>query len=80
VLRLLARLRDRLGLTYVLITHDLSVARRFATQVLVLSRGRAVESGRVPDVFEAPSAAQTRELLDAVLSLDPAVARAQLGE
>jgi peptide/nickel transport system ATP-binding protein len=80
VLRLLARLRDRLGLTCVLITHDLSVARRFATQVLVLSGGRAVESGPIREVFEAPAAPHTRELLAAVLSLDPAVARAQLAE
>jgi ABC-type glutathione transport system ATPase component len=80
VLRLLADLRARLGLTYVLVTHDLSVAARFATHVLVLSRGRAVESGPARSVLDRPAAAETRELLASVLSLDPEVARAQLGE
>jgi peptide/nickel transport system ATP-binding protein len=80
VLRLLAALRSRLGLTYVLITHDLSVAARFATQVIVLSRGRVVESGEARSVFDRPAARETRELLASVLSLDPEVARAQLAE
>jgi peptide/nickel transport system ATP-binding protein len=80
VLRLLAELRERLGLTYVLITHDLSVARRVATQVLVLSGGRAVEAGPVREVFDSPAATHTRELLAAVLSLDPTTARAQLAD
>jgi ABC-type glutathione transport system ATPase component len=78
VLSLLADLRGRLGLSYVFITHDLEVVRRFATRVLVLERGRVVESGPVRDVFERPARDYTRKLIDSILSLDPDVARAQL--
>jgi ABC-type glutathione transport system ATPase component len=78
VTRLLLDLRDRLGLTYVFITHDLDAVRRIAARVLVLRRGRVVETGSVRDVFARPAAEYTRQLIGSVLSLDPAVARAQL--
>lgn len=78
VTRLLLDLRDRLGLTYVFITHDLEAVRRIAATVMVLRGGRVVETGPVREVFAHPSAEYTRRLLDSVLSLDPLVARAQL--
>jgi peptide/nickel transport system ATP-binding protein len=78
VVALLDGLRARLGLTYVFITHDLEVLRTFASRVLVLERGRVVETGEVRDVFGNPRADYTRVLIDSILSLDPDVARAQL--
>jgi peptide/nickel transport system ATP-binding protein len=78
VLSLLADLRERRRLTYVFVTHDLETLRRFATTVIVLRQGVAVERGPVREIFERPAHPYTRALLDAILSLDPAVARAQL--
>jgi peptide/nickel transport system ATP-binding protein len=79
VLGLLARIREQRGLTYLVISHDLEVLRRIATRVLVLERGRAVESGPAAEVFGAPRHPYTQRLVDSILSLDPAAARAALG-
>jgi microcin C transport system ATP-binding protein len=65
VLELLAALRRDLGLALLLITHDLSIVRRFADRVCVMSKGRVVEAGRVADVFGAPQHPYTRMLLAA---------------
>jgi len=65
-LALLSDLQDRLGLTYLFITHDLAVVRQLADDVLVMQSGRVVERGSVDDVFAAPQTAYTRSLLDAI--------------
>src|SRR5690554_5548175 len=62
---LLAELRDRRGMGMLFITHDLNLVRRHADRVCVLYRGREQETGPVARVFEAPSSAYTRTLLDA---------------
>lgn len=54
VLDLLAELRARLGLTYVFISHDLSVVERIADRVLVMHRGLVVEEGTTTGVFGSP--------------------------
>jgi oligopeptide/dipeptide ABC transporter ATP-binding protein len=54
ILRLLAGLRDRLGLTIVIISHDLSSLAGIADRVVVLYRGRIVEEGPVKQVFTRP--------------------------
>ena len=54
ILRLLAGLRDRLGLTIVIISHDLSSLAGIADRVVVLYRGRIVEDGPVEQVFTRP--------------------------
>lgn len=66
VLRLLADLQRDLGLTYLFVSHDLSVIRAIADTVSVLHRGRQVEQGPVPQVFDAPRHDYTRSLLAAI--------------
>lgn len=81
ILNLLVDLRERRGLTYLFITHDLRVVRHLATTVAALHRGVLVESGPADRVFEAPSHEYTRALLAAVPALLPSAgdgARADL--
>jgi peptide/nickel transport system ATP-binding protein len=66
VLRLLADIRSRLGLTVVFITHDLRVASQVCDSVAVMRHGRIVEFGAVADVYANPSHAYTRELMESV--------------
>jgi len=66
VLKLLAELRKSRGLTYLFITHDLSVVRNIADRVAVFEKGRLVEIGPTASVFEAPTHAYTRRLISAV--------------
>jgi ABC-type glutathione transport system ATPase component len=71
VLALMKDLQERLGLTYVFISHDLSVVRLIADDVLVMSRGKVVEQGTVEEIFAAPSHPYTKALLAAAPSADP---------
>ena len=66
VLSLLDELQDRLGLSYLFITHDLGVVRRIADDVVVMRRGKVVERGSVRAVFDAPQEQYTRDLLEAI--------------
>ena len=63
VLALIADLNRDLGLTIVLITHEMDVVRQVCDRVAVLHRGRVVEQGAVADIFLDPQAAETRALL-----------------
>ena len=65
VLNLLVELQDTFGLAYVFISHDLSVVRHVADEVLVMYLGRAVEHGPRDGVFAAPQHPYTRALLSA---------------
>ena len=66
VLRLLADIRNRLGLTVLFITHDLRVAAQVCDSIVVMHKGRVVESGLVADVYARPAHEYTRALLAAV--------------
>jgi microcin C transport system ATP-binding protein len=65
VLALLKRLQARLGMSMLLITHDLGIVRKMAEQVSVMQAGRVVESGTVEKVFSAPEHPYTQRLLAA---------------
>ncbi|WP_136524630.1 methionine ABC transporter ATP-binding protein [Geomonas ferrireducens] len=64
ILELLADINRKLGLTIVLITHEMSVIRQICGKVAVLDRGEIVESGPVDAVFSAPSSATMRLFLE----------------
>ncbi|MFA1539290.1 dipeptide ABC transporter ATP-binding protein [Actinomadura monticuli] len=66
VMALLESLRDRLGLAYLLVAHDLAVVHRIAHRVAVMHMGRIVEAGPVHEIYRAPAHPYTRALLDAV--------------
>jgi len=66
VLNLLRELQERLGLTYLFISHNLAVVRHMATRVGVLYLGRLVEEAPARELFAAPKHPYTRMLLDAV--------------
>ena len=63
VLDLLADINAELGVTMVLITHSLAVARRVCNRIAVIDSGRIVEEGATDDVFSNPQSSITRELL-----------------
>ncbi|HZH26059.1 MAG TPA: oligopeptide/dipeptide ABC transporter ATP-binding protein [Azospirillaceae bacterium] len=67
VVNLMEDLQDRFGLSYLFISHDLSVVRHMADRVAVMYLGRLVEIGPKEDVFERPRHPYTRALLGAVL-------------
>lgn len=66
ILRVLADLQAELNLSYLFISHDLSVVRQFADTVTVLQRGDVQEEGTVTEIFDHPTSAYTRTLVDAI--------------
>ena len=66
VIDLLNRLRKEFDLTYIFISHDLSLMRNFCNRVAIMFRGNIVETGSVTKIFEHPSHAYTRALLSAI--------------
>ncbi len=66
VLELLLSLQRQRGMALLLITHDLSVIAQTAQRVVVMYAGQVVETGRVPDIFNAPRHPYTQALLAAL--------------
>lgn len=66
IVDLLIDLQRDLGLTYVFISHDLSLVRQISDTVSVLERGHLVESGRTTSIFDSPREDYTRRLIDSV--------------
>jgi peptide/nickel transport system ATP-binding protein len=72
ILDLLHELRQDIGMAILMITHDMGVAADLADDVVVLRHGRVEETATARDLFAAPRAAYTRELLSAVPRVDVA--------
>ena len=70
ILNLLLDLREELGLTYLFISHDLSVVKFFSDRLLVMKDGKIVEKGTPEDVYLAPKSAYTRMLIEAIPTVD----------
>lgn len=66
VIALLEELRDDLGLTYLFISHDLSLMRNFCSRIAVMLRGELVEQGHPAEVFANPEHPYTRALIAAI--------------
>ena len=77
ILNLLRELRERLGLTILLIAHDLAVVKNVCDRICVMERGLFVDVGPSEQVFSAPQSAYTKRLLSAVPDVDRALAEAE---
>ncbi len=65
ILELLDDLKERFGMSMLFITHDLGIVRKMADRVCVMNQGEIVEHGTTESIFQNPSHAYTRHLLDA---------------
>ena len=77
VLAMLADLKTRLGVSFLFVSHDLSVVRHISDRIAVMRRGRIVEIGATEDVFSDPQHEYSKELLAAVPIPDPVIARSR---
>jgi oligopeptide/dipeptide ABC transporter ATP-binding protein len=71
VLNLMVRLQRERNLTYIFISHDLSVVEHVSDSVAIMYLGRIVEKGSVEEIFERPAHPYTRALLQAIPQPDP---------
>lgn len=79
ILHLLRELNERLGITLVLITHEISVIREICDTVFVMQSGKMVEHGPVEKIFSTPSHAVTRTFIQSLInSKIPDIIREQL--
>jgi len=75
VMNLMQELADRLGVTYLYITHDLAVARYMSERLAVMYLGKIIEMGNTEDLLANPLHPYTRALLSAVPIPDPTLQR-----
>ncbi len=71
ILKLLAKLQDELGLSYMFITHDLATVKSIADEVVVMKDGRVIEQGGKSEMFQPPHHPYTDLLLSSVPEMDP---------
>ncbi len=71
ILNLLLDLQQQFGLSYLFVSHDLSVVKHLAHHVAVMFKGKIVEQGPADEVFGHPRHDYTRKLLEAVPQPDP---------
>lgn len=70
ILELLREINQRLGITIVLISHEMAVIKKICSRVAVMDAGKVVEEGDVYDIFATPQHAFTRQLVEHTLNLD----------
>lgn len=75
ILNILTELREKFGLTIIMITHDLALARYFADRIAIMYLGKIVECGPANRVCASPAHPYTKALIDAVPRPDPLVSR-----
>jgi peptide/nickel transport system ATP-binding protein len=75
VLDLFADLNQRLGVAYLFITHDLTVARAITDEVMVMHDGKMVEEGRTGEILDHPKSDAAKALVDAAPDLHRAIAK-----
>jgi peptide/nickel transport system ATP-binding protein len=75
ILDLFAELNGRLGVAYLFITHDLTVAKAITDDVIVMHDGRIVETGRTAEVLTRPQSEAARTLVEAAPDLHRAIAK-----
>ncbi len=78
ILGLFRKLRDEIGLSLILISHDLAVVRHLCERVAVMRGGELVEYGDTARIFDAPQQSYTRELLAAIPHMNRAGPPARL--
>jgi len=66
VLNLLNELKDEFGLTYIFISHDLSVVKYMSDRMVVMQQGKIEEMGDADQIYETPKTAYTQKLIDAI--------------
>jgi peptide/nickel transport system ATP-binding protein len=79
ILNLLQDLRAELGLTYLLISHNLAIVEHMATRVAVMYLGRIVEEAETATLFAAPRHPYTKALLESVLTPEPGLGLPDIG-
>jgi peptide/nickel transport system ATP-binding protein len=77
VLNLLMDLKEKFGLTYAFISHDLNVVQYISDRVLVMYLGKVAETGPVEEIYERPAHPYTRALLASRPSMDPGKRRTE---
>ncbi len=80
ILKLLADLQKKIGVTYLFISHDLNVIRHISDRIFVMYHGQVVEAGPTAALFADPQHAYTKRLLAAAPIPDPQKAREALGQ
>jgi len=78
IVNLLKKLQEELNLTYLFITHNLSLVEYLADNVAVMYLGRIVERGTTEEIFDAPKHPYTRALLSAIPRIDPQTGRRKI--
>ncbi len=78
VLNLLMDLQEQMDLALMFISHDLSVVRRMADQIMVMYLGKVVEQGAAREIFNSPAHPYTQALLGATPAVDPALRRKRI--
>ena len=70
ILRLLKKINKQLGITIVLVTHEMDVVKEICNRMAIMQDGRVIEEGEVYDIFAQPKEPLTQEFINSVVSFD----------
>ncbi|SPC38738.1 methionine ABC transporter ATP-binding protein [Latilactobacillus fuchuensis] len=80
ILTLLAKINRDLGITIVLVTHEMDAVRRICQRIAVMENGQLIEEGSVHDIFERPQAAATKAFVSESLVVTPSETQASIDQ